>query len=420
MTQEPSQGRSIREWDPIRLAPYYSMFFLWSLGTGAQQLARPLFAAELGATPFLVVLITASNAIARLIISPTTGFLADHLGRKPLVLLGNGIRFVTLVGQFFAQTYLQFFVLEFVGAIGVAMWGTSSQVAMADFTTAANRGRLMALRSMTNQIGVIAGPATGALIIVAFHDNLRYVFLFNAVTKILIDVLVRFFGKETAPEANRRTTPKAQREKLDLSFFMTRGFIALALTTFALNMMGQGGAFGALFPVQARNDVGLTSAEIGKMLSIAGFIGLLVAYPNGWAIDHFGRKPTLIPGLCFLAAAAIVLANLSGVNQIYIMLVFYGLGSAMSMGASQAFAVDLAPPDRRGSFLGLWALIAGFGSIVAPLAIGAVATNLGYAPGYTIVAVLLLLSAGFMLFFGPETKAQRERQAARAASAPGG
>jgi MFS family permease len=182
-------------------------------------------------------------------------------------------------------------------------------------------------------------------------------------------------------------------------------------------MMGQGGAFGALFPVQAKNEVGLSSAQIGEMLTIAGIVGLIITYPNGWAVDRFGRKPTLIPGLGFLALAAIVLANLTSIDQIYIMLVFYGLGSAMSMGASQAFAVDLAPPDRRGSFLGLWTLIGNIGAIVAPLLIGAVATNLGYTPGYIIVATLLLLSAGFMLFFGPETKAQRERQAAAAGAA---
>ena len=138
-----------------RLAPYYGMFYLWSLGTGAQQLARPLFASELGATPFLVVLITASNAIAKVISAPITGFLTDRIGRKPLVLLGNGIRGVTCLGQFFAESYFQFFVLEFVGGIGVAMYGTSSSIVMADFTTTANRGRLMAVRGITARIGTI-------------------------------------------------------------------------------------------------------------------------------------------------------------------------------------------------------------------------------------------------------------------------
>jgi MFS family permease len=400
---------SILDSDPVKLAPYYSMFFLWSLGTGAQQLARPLFASELGATPFLVVLITASNAIAHLVSSPITGFMTDRVGRKPMVLLGNGIRGVTCAGQFFAESYLQFFVLEFIGGIGVAMWATSSTVAMADFTSMANRGRLMALRGVTNRVGMILGPAAGALIIGVFYDDLRYVFLFNAVTKVAIHGLVFYLARETAPEETRQEARGRTKEsKLDFSFFLTRGFVALMITSFALSMMGQQGAFGALFPVQARTEVGLSSAKVGEIMSLAGFVGLLITYPNGWAVDRFGRKPTLIPGLLLLAVSAVILANMTSLRDVYIMVALYGLGSSMSMGASQAFAVDLAPPDRRGAFLGMWTLVGSAGSIVAPLLIGAIASSLGYAPGYLMVAGLLLGSAVFMLLFGPETRTRDE------------
>src|SRR5205823_521430 len=200
---------------------------------------------------------------------------------------------------------------------------------------------------------------------------------------------------------------KSGKDKLDLSFFLTRAFFALMITSFSLNMMGQTGAFGALFPVQARHEVGLSAAKVGELISISGLVGLVIAYPNGWAVDRWGRKPTLIPGLVLLAAAAIFLARLETLTQIYVMIGLYGLGSTMSMGASQAFAVDLAPPDRRGAFLGVWTLIGSLGSIFAPLLIGAIASNLGYGPGYAVVAALLLTSALFMVVFGPETKKRR-------------
>src|SRR5688500_15221409 len=120
-------ARVFGTWDMVKLAPYYTMFFLWSLGTGAQFLARPLFASQLGASTSLVVLITASNAISSLIAGPLTGFMADRFGRKPMVLIGNGIRGATLLGEFFVHSYWPFFVLEFIGTLGVAMFVTSSQ-----------------------------------------------------------------------------------------------------------------------------------------------------------------------------------------------------------------------------------------------------------------------------------------------------
>ena len=193
--------------------------------------------------------------------------------------------------------------------------------------------------------------------------------------------------------------------------------MALFITTLSLNMMGQGGAFGALFPVQAKEQVGLSSAQLGELLSLAGFLGLLVTIPSGWVIDKYGRKVTLIPGLLLLATGAFVLTSLDNMTQIYLVIGLYGIGQALSMGASQAFAADLAPEDRRGAFLGVWTTIGNIGSIVAPLLIGAIATNFGYAPGYVMVATFLLASALFMVIFGPETGGRhrsREPVAARA------
>jgi len=396
-------------WDMVRLAPYYSMFFLWSLGTGAQFLARPLFASQLGASTFLVVLITASNAISSLIAGPITGFMADRFGRKPMVLMGNAIRGATLVGEFFVHSYWPFFVLEFIGTLGVAMFVTSSQVAMGDLSTVENRGRLLALRTMTQRLGTILGPAVGAAVIVPFDGDLRYMFLFNAVTKIVIHVLVSYGAQETAPEGvvGKRGRPgEPAKRKLDLSFFRTRAFLALMITAFALNMMAQNGAYGALFPVIARDQAGLDKSAIANLMTLAGFIGLLLSYPNGWAIDRFGRKVTLIPGLIILAISAVLLARMDNAGSALVMSGFFGVGSIMSLGASQAFAVDLAPPDQRGAFLGMWGMVSNLGSVLASLFIGAIASTLGYGFGFSVVAGMLLVSALFMKVFGPETGAR--------------
>jgi MFS family permease len=203
--------------------------------------------------------------------------------------------------------------------------------------------------------------------------------------------------------------------KLDVSFFFSRAFVALFMTTLALSMMGQGGAFGALFPVQAK-EIGISSAEIGQLMSLAGIVALAITYPNGWAVDRFGRKVTLIPGLALLAIAALVLTGLNQMSQVYLVIILFGAGQAMSMGASQAFAADLAPPDRRGAFLGIWTTTSNLGSIVAPLIVGAIASSFGFAPGYIAIAAFLITSAVFMAAFGPETGARRARRADREAA----
>ena len=53
------------------------------------------------------------------------------------------------------------------------------------------------------------------------------------------------------------------------------------------------------------------------------------------------------------------------------------------MGSSQAYAMDLAPEDRRGEFLGVWAVFGNAGALVAPLLIGGIYAWVGPGPAFS-------------------------------------
>src|SRR5437764_5437489 len=102
--------------------PVYSTFFLWSFGTGANQLARPLFAASFGVPLALVALVTSSNSLAHLLTGPLTGYAMDRWGRRPMLVLGLVLRGVSLFFEFYANSYVEYLILEFIGGVGVAMF----------------------------------------------------------------------------------------------------------------------------------------------------------------------------------------------------------------------------------------------------------------------------------------------------------
>ena len=138
-----------------RTLPIYAAFLVWGTGTGAQNLARPLFAFELEGSIFLVTVLLASSAIARLVASPITGFMTDRWGRRPLLIMGAGIRGATGILSFFAGSYMEFFVLEFIGGVGIAMWNTQRQHS--------NRGRDRAAhtRARRRHAGHVHAGGTG-------------------------------------------------------------------------------------------------------------------------------------------------------------------------------------------------------------------------------------------------------------------
>ena len=142
----------------------FIIFFVWAMGAGSMQLARPLFAASFGVSVFFVALVSASNALARLVAAPITGFLSDRFGRRPLIIMGVFLRGGTALLSFFAPNYETFLLLEFIGGIGISVFNTGSTIIIADLSGEDSRGRAVALRTMSMRLGTVSGPFVGGIL----------------------------------------------------------------------------------------------------------------------------------------------------------------------------------------------------------------------------------------------------------------
>ncbi len=398
--------------------PLFATFLIWGTGSGAQTLGRPLFAYELADSIFLVTLLIAALGASRIISAPLTGFLTDRIGRKPLAVIGAGLRGGASFAVLWIDNYAAFFVVELIGNTGVSMWQTTSQVVVADMSTPENRGRAVAMRNSSLRLGQIIGPVLGGVIAATW--GLQEVFVVNGVSKFLVMFITLYMIGETRPTRERR--PAAERTSLraDLvSIILTRAFIALALTTVAAALIGQG-IVQVMFPVAGKEEIGLDESSIGLLIGIASLITLLCSFPNGILVDRFGRKTSLVPGLVFAAVASVVLSVAGDFGGALAAMAVFGLAQAMTMGSTQAFAMDLAPEDKRGAFMGVWSAFQSFGSAVGPLTAGAIAEYWGFGTAFTAVAVFLVIAALAMLVFGPETRARRRRDITGTPSGPSG
>ena len=386
-----------------RTLPIYAAFLVWGTGTGAQNLARPLFAFELEGSIFLVTVLLASSAIARLVASPITGFMTDRWGRRPLLIMGAGIRGATGILSFFAGSYMEFFVLEFIGGVGIAMWNTSANILIADVTEPHIRGRVVAMRGMSMRAGQVTGPLLGALI-AAFFD-IRTIFLVNGVAKFLTLFMALYLIKESRTE-DAAGAPQRQgllRSLATIRPFLNRAFFLVILATFAVSIMGQG-VFSGLLPIYAQELANLNEASIGTLIGLGGLISVFVAFPSGMVSDGYGRKFALVPGLVLLAVSAYLLSFGDNLTMLLIMVSVYGVAWGMSQGTAQTYAMDIAPAQQRGTFLGVWSLFQAAGGFVAPLAVGGLAQFWSFSGTFVVVAAWLAVSAVLVALFAPETR----------------
>jgi len=393
-------------------APIFFAFFTWGFGTGAQHLARPLFAYALTGNVMIVALVVAVNAIPRVLMAPFIGLLIDRFGRKPLAIFGAALRGVTNVGQFLSGDILTFVLFEFIGQIGVITWGTSSNVLVADLTSTANRGRVQALRQMSLRVGFIAGPAVGGLLIGLF--DIRSLFLLNGLSKAVIVLTVLLMVKESRSKAAReqdraQQVGSAERPAL-LGMVRTRSFLALVLTISAMSM-AQASILQTLLPIHAQEVLGASESAVGLMISIAAVFFVLVAFPNGMISDRFGRKKSIVPGMMLLSSAMLVLTFTDGYGFLLVAVAIQGSGEGMTMGTTQTYAMDLAPPSRRGAYLGMVMAFQAAGAFSGPLLIGALYNSISPEVAFGALAVWLGLGGLAMATLGRETAGRGLAQA---------
>lgn len=299
--------------------PLFSLFFLWSFGTGALLLGRPLFAFALVDSYAAVGAVLALGLVPQLT-TPLMGALVDRLGRRQVVVAGAALHGGVSAIQVFADSYLVFAVLEFISGFGAAAWLVGSTTMLADFTRVTNRGRGVALRKVTMSLGLAMGPALGGVVAAAF--DLSAVFIVGAVTRVPIVVLTWLLVRETRPApafASGAEGSLQRRPRLDLSLFMTRHFLALSVVTLAV---GLAAASQNVF----QTDLLVPSEDAALGLAVLGLITTLMVLPVGAAVDWWGRKVVLLTGLATLAGAMFLAPWSNVVLMVVLVLGMVGIG----------------------------------------------------------------------------------------------
>ena len=382
--------------------PLFALFFLWSFGTGALWVGQPLLAYELAGSAFAV---GASYLVIGIpqFTTPLIGILVDRLGRRRVIVAGAALHGGAAAMQAFTDSYPVFLGLAFISGLGTAAWLIGSTTLLADFTRIANRGRGVALRSMTGRFGALIGPLAGGSVAAIF--DVRALFVFVAVTKVLIVVITLLLVRETRPvpaSAPEAETLPRQRLRPGVSLFLTRGFLILIVVALALaptELLRAG--------LSARaEDTGLSAATVGTVMSAFSLIAMLIAMPVGTAVDWWGRKAVLLTGLAMLAA---VMFLAPWADRLLILMVVLGvltIGNLTTGIALETQAMDLAPREKRGYFLGTWLAMKELSGIawfallgmlgIGIYATGATVSDAWLPPSGLVFGVVLLGAAAFL------------------------
>lgn len=120
-----------------------------------------------------------------------------------------------------------------------------------------------------------------------------------------------------------------------------------------------------------RNDLRLSYAQVGVLLSVPGVVGNLVEPPLAILSDVWKRRALILAGgICFAAATMLTALSWS-FTVLLVAFIVFNPSSGMFVGLSQAVLMD-AEPARQEQNMARWELSGALGNVVGPLALAAV------------------------------------------------
>ncbi|RMG16801.1 MAG: MFS transporter [Planctomycetota bacterium] len=120
-------------------------------------------------------------------------------------------------------------------------------------------------------------------------------------------------------------------------------------------------------------ELGASRAEIGAVMAAANAGGLASRPLVGWALDAWGRRPTLLVGTAVLTASMVALGGVQSMGPwVYVDRVFLGAGIGALFAGYFTWASDVIPPRRRTEGVALFGI-----SGLLPLALNAFADDAG-------------------------------------------
>jgi MFS family permease len=302
-----------------------------------------------------------------------------------------------------APSYPVFIGGRFVAGAGAALVMVGGQIVLADISTPATRGRMMAIYMGVFLFAVGVGPVPGGVL--AERYGLAAPFLVYAAAGAVAGVVAWI----SIPETRHLSGPGAATVDSPLMFgaqvrLLTGrlGFLLVSLITFVAAVARTGALFN-IIPVLARDRLGLDADQIGVGLALASLAGLVVIYPSGMLVDRIGRKTVIVPGTLMSAAAMVIFLLAPSYGWFLAACVVWSLASGVGGAAPAAYAADVAPPGMNAAAMSTYRMLSDVGYVVGPLALGLVADLFGAGTALALAAALLAAVAGLFGWLAPET-----------------
>jgi DHA1 family multidrug resistance protein-like MFS transporter len=365
--------------------------FIAQVGIAVMLPLLPLFATELGATPFVLGLLTSAFAVTNGIGQFGVGVLSDRYGSRRF--LTGGLALYASMNALIATAASAIWLLAWraMAGFGGGALIVSERIYLTEITPPGRRAFANGILSAAASAGMVAGPAFGGLI--AALGGLRAPFVVVAITSGV--------ALATSLALPRGSRPPITTESVDEPVAheppLRGGIVALLFANLA--MLAGYGAFITTYAPLATERLGWTTVDVGLTFSCFGAGSIVLGPPIAHLADRTSRRGVAIAGIFPVAAFGLALVVGLPIWAVFAIAVLAGAGLTAFNASWYALLAEVSGTRTRGRIFGIVSAVSNAGIVIGATTAVQLWERVDIAAGMSSAVAAILLALVPMLAF---------------------
>jgi predicted MFS family arabinose efflux permease len=341
-----------------------------------------------------------------IIAAPLAGRLSDRIGPLPIMRWSLILTGMLLLAYPFVSGFAGVIAITLAWAIVSEAFRPASLALIADIVTPEQRKPAYALTRLAINLGMSVGPAAAGFIAA---KSFSLIFVVDAITTILAGLVLFFTPLESVrhvPQGGSSAGIIEQLRRLlvldDRRYLLFLGALFLTGVVFFQHE-------GAL-PLFLVEDLGLSPAFYGMLFTVNTVMIVFMEVPLNAATSHWPHRRALAIGAFLFAAGSGIFVFANGPAVIVAGVMIWTVGEMMLFPQASAYVAEIAPPHRRGEYMGAYSLSFSLAFAFAPWAGTATFAAFGAVTLWVGVFIIGCISAFMMLQVTTEHGARKYLQ----------
>jgi MFS family permease len=311
-------------------------------------------------------------AIVGLFASFIAGPFTDRIGRKWAMVISLGANGLAYFLMSRADTLLAFAWIMGMRGVFVPLYRVGADAMLADLIDPDERVEAYSLLRMINNVAIALGPTIGGFVATSSYTIAFYL---AASGLAIYSLLLFFFAVETLPEG--KSSKENVRELLAGYQQVAKDKSFMALTTTFTFTQVCATLIWVLLAVYAKQNYQVPERQYGLIPTTNALMVVLLQINVTKVTKRYKPLRVLALGSFFYTLGVGSVALGEGFWGFWTSMVILTTGELMLVPTASAYAANMAPPDKRGRYMSIYALTWGLAAGIGPILGGLLNDNLG-------------------------------------------